>query len=117
MTDFLPREVREEMQRARESKNRRRTHMKVRAGGQDFTILRYWRGGFALDAAEAPKLRGLVDVFERERHLCRALVVTSSEADGERIFEVKTSTLAADRAPAADFVRERPEPAGLLPRR
>ena len=91
--------------------------MMVRAGGQDFVILRYWQSGFALDSRDAPGLRGLVDVYDRGRHLCQALIVTSSEADGERVFEVKTATPAADRAPAADFVRERPEPMGLLTRK
>ena len=116
MSEFLPREIRDEMERARLAARRRRSHMKVRAGDREFVILRYWDGGFAVDSDDAQNLRGLVDVYDRERHLCQALIVTSEEADGERVFEVKTETPAAKTAPAADFVRERPEPAGLLTR-
>ena len=117
MSEFLPRELREEMELARRKKSRRRSRMKVRAGGHDFVILRYWDNGFALDAEDAPGLRGFVDLFDEGKHLCQALIVTSSEAEGERVFEFKSATPAADKAPAADFVRERPEPAGLLTRK
>ena len=117
MSEFLPQQVRDEMERARRAKRRRRTHMKLHAGGQEFTILRYWRDGFALDAEDAPGLRGLVDVYDHGKHLCQALIVASSEADGERVFEVKTATPADRRGPAADFVRETPEPTGLLTKR
>ncbi|SFD06749.1 hypothetical protein [Tropicimonas isoalkanivorans] len=116
MSEFLSKALLDDMERARRSANRKRTHMTVCAGGQEFTILRYWNTGFALDAADAPGLRGLVDVYSGAKHLCQALVVTSSEEQGERVYEVKRSTPAQNTAPAADFVRDRPEPAGLLPR-
>ncbi|MFD0981549.1 hypothetical protein [Tropicimonas aquimaris] len=116
MSEFLPKEVREELESARKETKRRRSRMVVRVGDEDFTILRHWEGGFALDVADAPGLRGLVDLYDGGRHLCQALIVASAEADGERVFEVKRTTPAAGAAPAADFVRDRPEPSGLLPR-
>ncbi len=88
--------------------------MKVRTGGQEFVILRYWHDGFSLDAGDAPALRGLVDLYEQDKHLCQALIVTSAEEDGEQVFEFKSSTRATRSAPPADFVRDTPEPAGLL---
>lgn len=117
MSEFLPQEVREELERARRAKRRKRTHMKVCAGGQAFTILRYWDGGFAVDAADAPHLRGLVDVLDRGKLLCQALIVTSSEAEGERVYDVKTATPATRSAPPVDYVQERPEISGLLTKR
>jgi len=116
MSEFLPESVLRELAAARGSSRGKRSHMKLRTGGQEFTILRYWNGGFALDASDAPPLRGLVDVYESDTHICRALIVTSAEGDGERVFDVKLSTPASGTAPPADFVRERPEPAGLLPK-
>ncbi len=115
MSEFLPRAVREELETARKTGRRKRRHMKVRAGGQDFTILRYWDDGFSVAADDAPGLRGLVDLFDRGRHLCQALIVTSSEADGERVFEIKSATPADPAPPPADFVRDRAEPVALLP--
>ncbi|PRY21152.1 hypothetical protein CLV78_11025 [Aliiruegeria haliotis] len=116
MSEFLPEAVRQELEQARKATKRRRTRMKVRTGGQEFTILRHWQGGFALDAQEAPGLRGLVDLYDHGKHVCQALIVATREEDGERVFEVKSSTSATDKAPAADFVHERPEPAGYLTR-
>lgn len=116
MSEFLPREIRDEMERAQKARKRKRTYMKVRAGDQEFTILRYWESGFAVDAEDAPNLRGLVDLFDRGKHLCQALILTSSEADGERVFEVKTANMADKTAPPVDFVRETPDPVALLPR-
>ncbi|SDI72934.1 hypothetical protein [Aliiruegeria lutimaris] len=114
MSEFLPRELRDEMERARRTQRRKRTYMKVRAGEQEMPILRYWESGFAVTAEDAPRLRGLVDQFDHGKHLCQALIVTSSETDGERIYEVKTANPAGRSAPAVDFVRERPETVGLL---
>ncbi len=116
MSEFLPQDVRRELEQARRAKRRLRTHMCVRVGGHDFTILRYWETGFALEASDAPGLRGLVDLYDHGRHLCQALIVASSELDNERVFEVKLTTPAIKTAPPVDFVRERPEPAGLLTR-
>lgn len=115
MTEYMTRALLDELERARKSADRKRTNMKVCAAGREFAILRCWDSGFALDARDAPGLRGLVDLYAGSRHLCQALIVTSSEADGERVYEFKRSTPAMDKAPAADFVRARPEPAGLLP--
>lgn len=116
MSEFLPEEIRKELIAARAAQRRQRRRMTVRAGGKDFVILRYWDGGFAVGARDAAGLRGLVDLYENGKHLCQALVVTSRETEGERIFEVKISTAASATAPPADFVRERPEPVAFLPR-
>ncbi|MDV7143308.1 hypothetical protein R3X27_11500 [Tropicimonas sp. TH_r6] len=116
MSEFLPQEVRDEMARARRAQARKRTHMRVVAEGRDHAILRYWEGGFAVDAEAAAGLRGLVEIHDRGRPVCQALIVTSSEREGERLFEFKVTNPADRTGPPADFVRERPEPVGLLPR-
>ena len=68
MSEFLPKEVREGLEQARKHKLRKKSRMKVRVGDQSFTILRYWDDGFALDADDAPQLRGLVDLYDGGRH-------------------------------------------------
>ena len=82
----------------------------VRAGGQDYPVLRRWDRGFAMAAAEAPGLRGLVDLYDGKRHVCQALVLTAREEAGERVFEFKYATPARDTAPSPDCVTPEPEP-------
>lgn len=99
MSDYLPKEVREGLELARKQTLRKQSRMRVRAGDETFTILRYWDGGFSLDAEDAPKLRGLVDVYDGARHVSQCLIIASEEDAGERRFEFKRATQAADNAP------------------
>lgn len=112
MSEFLPKEVREGLELARKHKQRKKSRMRVKAGDQTFTILRYWDQGFALDADEAPNLRGLVDVFDGARHLSQCLIVASEEEGGERVFEFKRATPHSD-APAVDY-EVQDGPVGLI---
>ena len=90
--------------------------MTVRAGGQDYPVLRRWDSGFAMAPAEAPGLRGLVDLYDGTRHVCQALVLTAREEAGERVFEFKYATPARDTAPSPDCVAEEAPAPRALPR-
>ena len=113
MTDFLPTELSTAVADARTKGGKRRMRRTVRAGGQTFTVLRYWDTGFTLDDEDTPPTRGRVDLFEGDRHLCQALVVQSHSEGGERVFEMKYSTPVLEMAPTADFVRGDDETAGF----
>ncbi len=115
MTDFLSETIRDEMDQARKAARRKQAKLVVRVHGEDFPILRQWKNGFSTDTGPRLGLRGFVDLYDGDRHLRQVLVVASFEKEGECLFEVKTSTQASESAPAVDFVRDRPEPKGLLP--
>lgn len=115
MSDFLPKEVRAGLEKARKTALRKKNRLRVHAGGDIYPVLRFWERGFALDAEDAPHLRGLVDIYDGGRHLYQALIVASSEENGERHFEFKRSTAASDRAPL-DFYRDPEAPIALLGR-
>lgn len=115
MSEFLPREVREGLEQARKADLRKKSRLTVEAGGVRYPVLRFWSTGFSLEAADAPHLRGLVDIFDRGQHLYQALIVASAEEDGEIAFEFKRNTVASDRAPL-DFHRDPDAPIALLPR-
>ena len=115
MSTFLPKEVLAGIDAARAKDKRRKTKLRVETGDAYFPVLRMWDNGFAMDAEDAPKLRGLIDLFDGPRHLYQALIVASSEESGERHFEFKRNTEARDRAPL-DFARETPEAVALLGR-
>ena len=114
MTDHLSKEIRAGLDEARRHRPRKAPRMTVRTGGQAFTILRHWDRGFTLAVADAPGLRGLVDLYEGGRHVCQALVVTSREEAGERVFEFKFANRVTETAPSPDCVRG-PDPAPLPP--
>ncbi len=115
MTEFLPEAVRKGLEDARKAAQRRSSRLCVHDGDKVFRVLRLWDGGFAVDAEDAPKLRGHVDIYDGARHLYQCLVMTSREEAGERIFEFKWHTAVADR-PADDFERDRDGPVALIGR-
>lgn len=115
MSTFLPKDVQEGLDAARRLARARKSRLRVRMGEQSLPVLRLWDSGFALDAGTAPRLRGLVDVYEGTRHLCQCLVVASSQDGGEMVYDFKRATAAADH-PARDFYRDESGPVGYLGR-
>lgn len=115
MSEFLPKEVREGLEAARKQTMKKRSRLRVRVGEHDFTILRYWDDGFALDVEDAPRLRGLVDVYDGARHISQCLIVASEADAGEMVYEFKRETRAHDRAPL-DYALDENAPVALIGR-
>jgi len=115
MSEFLPKEVRDGMEAARKRDLGRKTRLRVEVGEAVFPVLRLGDGGFALDADRAPRLRGLVDVYDGSRHICQCLIIASGIENGELVCDFKRATLAQDR-PALDFWRDEHAPVGYLTR-
>ena len=115
MLEFLSKEVREGLEMARKSEQRRKSRLRVQVGEAVFPVLRFWHDGFALDGKLTPKLRGLVDVYDGARHVFQCLIVASVTEGDEVICDFKRSTLAEDKAPL-DYWRDENAPVGYLPR-
>lgn len=115
MSEYLPKEVREGLERAHKLAQKKKSRLCVRVGEESFAILRSWDSGFAMDAEAAPNLRGLVDLYDGGKHLYQALIVASSQEGHEVVFEFKRSTMANHRPPV-DFERRSDEPVALLPK-
>ena len=92
MVAMLPKDVQEGLDRARKAAMRRASRLSVHMGDAAYPVLRAWEGGFAMDAEKAPRLRGLVDLYDGPRHLARCLIVASVEEPGEVHFEMKRMT-------------------------
>jgi hypothetical protein len=115
MTDFLPKELQDQVARALRQARRRKATRVVHVGDDVYPILDFSDAGFAVDASDAPHLRGLVDIYEGSRHLTRALIVASAE-DGDLMrYEFKRNTPATATAPT-DFERTQVSETRLLPR-
>lgn len=115
MSEFLPKEVREGLEKARIQTLRKKSRLRVRVGEHDFTILRYWEEGFALDVTDAPRLRGLVDVYDGARHISQCLIIASTQDEGEMVYEFKRETMTHD-LPALDYERDTNAPVALIER-
>lgn len=113
MSEFLPEAVRKGLEDARRAAMLRSSRLCVHDGDKVYRIHRMWDTGFAMDAKDAPKLRGHVKIYDGPKCLYQALVVTSREEEGERVFDFKWHQAVTD-GPAADFVRARELPAGYL---
>lgn len=114
MSTFLPKNVEDELRAAAVANQRRKSRMRVETNGDSYKVLRLWPGGFAVAAQDAPKLRGLVDIYDSGRHMTQALIVASEDEGDEIRYEFKRNTLASDRAPL-DFARPVDAPIALLP--
>lgn len=111
--DALPKGLQEELKQAHLNVARKKAHLRVAVGEQTYPVLEYRDGGFALDAEDAPHLRGLVDLYAGPNHLSQCLIV-ASEQDGPLMrYEFKRSTAATDKPPL-DFARDPDAPVGLL---
>lgn len=115
MTTFLPKEVQMGLDMARKADLKRKSRLRVAVGESIFPVLEFKEDGFALDIDNAPKLRGLVDLYDGGRHLYQCLIVASEEEAGMMRYEFKRSTAATDKAPL-DFAREENAPIALLGR-
>lgn len=113
MSTFISKEVQAGLDAARLRSQKRSSRMVVEANGQAFRILRFWDTGFALEAEDAPKLRGFVDIYDRGFHMYQCLIVASEEENGQMIFEFKRLTAIQD-VPPVDFAVDEPQTAGLL---
>lgn len=113
--DVLPKELREEILAAQQKKARKQARLRVAVGDEMFPVLEFREGGFALDIENAPKLRGLVDLFAGPNHLYQCLIV-ASEADGPLMrYDFKRATHASE-TPPLDYARDPDAPVALLPR-
>lgn len=115
MLEFLPKEIRDGLETARRREFSRKNRLRVQVGEAVFPITRFWHDGFALDAALAPHLRGLVDVYDGARHIFQCLIVASSQDGNDLICEFKRSTPVTDRAPL-DYWRDENAPVAYLPK-
>jgi hypothetical protein len=113
MSEFLPKEVRDELAAAQRAQRTSKRHLWVHADGERYRAMQIWGTGFSMDQAKCPPLRGFVDLYEGSRHLGHCLIVTNHDDGDVRVFEFKRVTAPTDKA-AVDFVRPDFAPVALL---
>lgn len=114
MSSYLPQSVRDELAAAQKTARRRRATRVVHIGDEAFPILDMTDRGFCVDVDDAPRLRGLIDIYDGPRHLYQALIVASEQQGDVMRYEFKRNTAASLRAPV-DFETVSDQPVGFLP--
>ena len=112
MEAVFSKEIQMGLDQARVDAMKKSSRLRVCVDGKKQAVLRMWKTGFSMEA-DAPDLRGLVDLYDGSIHLCRCLIVTSHIEAGERQYEFKRAT-AVRGAPALDFEMPQNAPVGLI---
>jgi hypothetical protein len=105
MFEFLPPEMRAELESARMDAMRRKSRLRVRDGDAVYPILRFHGDWFTLDVSQVDHLRGVIDIYDGGRHLFQCLIIASDVQGDELICRVKQATFATD-TPPVDFERD-----------
>lgn len=113
MTTYLSKELQDGLDSARRQTPTARARLRLRHGDTVLPVRRHDPAGLWLDSTAAPRIRGLVDIYDGARHLYQALIVASREDGDLTRFEFKRSTRADAEAPV-DFERAEAAPVALL---
>lgn len=112
MEAFISKEIQAGLDQARTDAMKESSRLRVNLGTKVLPVLRMWKTGFAMEA-DAPALRGFVDLYDGSIHLFQCLIVTSEEERGERRYEFKRATAVVEK-PAVDFEIPENAPVGLI---
>lgn len=115
MSEYLPKEIREQLAAAVAKGKRKRATRAVHIGDEAFAILEMSEHGFSVEAESTPRLRGLIDIYEGAHHAYRALIIAASRDGAMMRYDFKRNTSAMQQAPV-DFEISAPRPTGLLSR-
>ena len=115
MSTFLSKEVQAGLEAAQKQALKKSSRLRVHVREEIYPIFNLAGSTFEIGAEDAPRLRGLVDIYDGGRHLYQALIVTSSEAQDRWVYEFKRNTMASSKAPL-DFYSDPEAPIALLSR-
>jgi len=116
MTTFVPKEVQAGLDSARLASLKSASRLRLSANDRTYPVLRMWKTGFSMEAENAPRLRGYVDLYDGAIHLFQCLIVATEEELGEMRYEFKRLT-AVTGAAALDFERDENAPVALIEER
>lgn len=109
----LPREIQAGLDAARIEAKRKSARLRVSVGDRVFPVLDLRSDGFSVDIADAPHLRGRVDLHDGCKHLFQCLIV-AGEPDAQQMhYDFKRAT-AVERSAALDFERAADAPVALI---
>ena len=114
MSTFLSKEVIAGLEAAQKPDSGKKNRLRVEFNKNRYPVLRLKKSGFWVEAAKAPMIRGLVDLYDGDKHLKQCLIVAAKEENGIVHFDYKRNTNTQTSAPK-DFFQEN-KGVALLPR-
>ena len=114
MSTFLSKDVLAGIEAAQKTSLKKKNRLRVEFNKNHFPVMWLTQNGFCVEAEMAPMIRGLVDLYDGDRHLKQCLIVASKEENGLVHFDFKRKTATQTSAPK-DFYQESTV-AALIPR-
>ena len=114
MSTFLSKDVLAGLEVAQTTDLKKKNCFRVEFNKKHYPVLRLTKNGFCVEAEKAPMIRGLVDLYDRDKHLQQCLIVAAKEENGIVHFDYKRITTTQTSAPK-DFFQEN-KVVALLPR-
>ena len=114
MSTFLSKDVLSGIEAAQKSNLKNKNRLRVEFNKNHYPVMRLTQNGISVEAEVAPMIRGLVDLYDGDKHLKQCLIVASKEENGVIHFDFKRKTATQNSAPK-DFYQES-RVAALIPR-
>ena len=89
MSTFLSKDVLAKIEAAKKTSSKKKNRLRVEFNKNYFPVMRLTKKGFAVEAEMAPVIRGLVYLYDGDRHLKQCLIVASKEHNGLVHFDFK----------------------------
>ena len=114
MSTFLSKDVLAGLEAAQKTNLKTKNRLSVEFNKKHYPVIKLTKSGFCIEAEKAPMIRGLVDLYDRDKHLKQCLVIAAKEENGIVHFDYKRKTKTQASAPK-DFFQEN-KVLALLPR-
>ena len=114
MSTFLSKDVLAGIEAAQKTSSKKKNRLRVEFNKNYFPVMRHTKNGFSIEAEMAPMIRGLVDLYDGDRHLKQCLIVASKEENGLVHFDFKRE--AATQTSASKDFYQKSTVAALIPR-
>ena len=105
MSTFLSKDVLAGLEAAQKTDLKKKNRFRVEFNKEYYPVIRLTKSGFCVEAEKAPMIRGLVDLYDRDKHLKQCLIVAAKEENGIVYFDYKRNTTTQTSAPK-DFFQE-----------
>ena len=105
MSTFLSKDVLAGLEATQTTDLNKKNRFRVEFNNKHYPVIRLTKSGFCVEAEKAVMIRGLVDLYDRDKYLKQCLIVAAKEENGIVHFDYKRNTNTQTSAPK-DFFQE-----------
>ena len=82
MSTFLSKDVLAGLEAAQKTDLKKKNRFRVEFNKKHYPVIRLTKSGFCVEAEKAPMIRGLVDLYDRDKHLKQCLILLQRKKMG-----------------------------------